>query len=98
MVRAASPMLEVKHLRKVYADSSRTVEAIRDVSFSVGQGELVCIVGPSGAGKTTLLEMRRRTAGAVVRRYHPGRTDGWSNRRPPWRWCFRNTAAACFRG
>jgi NitT/TauT family transport system ATP-binding protein len=56
MVRAASAMLEVKHLRKVYTDSSRTVEAIRDVSFSVGQGELVCIVGPSGAGKTTLLK------------------------------------------
>ena len=56
MVTAATPMLDVKRLRKVYADSSRTVEAIRDVSFSVGQGELVCIVGPSGAGKTTLLK------------------------------------------
>jgi len=49
-------MLDVKRLHKVYADSSRTVEAIRDVSFSVSQGELVCIVGPSGAGKTTLLK------------------------------------------
>ena len=76
MVRAASAMLEVKRLRKVYEDSSRTVEAIRDVSFSVGQGELVCIVGPSGAGKTTLLEVRRRTAGAVVGRNHPRRPDG----------------------
>ncbi|MFZ3355026.1 MAG: ABC transporter ATP-binding protein [Xanthobacteraceae bacterium] len=56
MARSASPMLEVKHLRKVYADSSRTVEAIQDVGFSVGQGEMVCIVGPSGAGKTTLLK------------------------------------------
>jgi NitT/TauT family transport system ATP-binding protein len=56
MVRAATPMLEVKRLRKVYAGTSRTVEAIRDVSFSVGEGELVCIVGPSGAGKTTLLK------------------------------------------
>ena len=56
MARSATAMLEVKHLRKVYADSTRTVEAIRDVGFSVGQGELVCIVGPSGAGKTTLLK------------------------------------------
>ena len=56
MVGAASPMLDVKRLHKVYADLSRTVEAIRDVSFSVSQGELVCIVGPSGAGKTTLLK------------------------------------------
>jgi NitT/TauT family transport system ATP-binding protein len=56
MVRAATPMLEVKRLRKIYAGASRTVEALKDVSFSVGQGELVCIVGPSGAGKTTLLK------------------------------------------
>ncbi|HTV35068.1 MAG TPA: ATP-binding cassette domain-containing protein, partial [Xanthobacteraceae bacterium] len=49
-------MLEVKRLHKVYADASRTVEAIRNVSLSVGEGELVCIVGPSGAGKTTLLK------------------------------------------
>jgi len=56
MQGAATPMLEVNRLRKIYEDASRTVEAIRDVSFSVKQGELVCIVGPSGAGKTTLLK------------------------------------------
>lgn len=56
MDRAATPMLAVEGLRKVYEDARRTVEAIRDVSFTVGQGELVCIVGPSGAGKTTLLK------------------------------------------
>ncbi|MGB7076237.1 MAG: ABC transporter ATP-binding protein [Xanthobacteraceae bacterium] len=70
MDRATPPMLEVKHLRKVYEDSSRTIEAIRDVSFGVGQGELVCIVGPSGAGKTTLLKciagLLAPTAGTVV--------------------------------
>jgi NitT/TauT family transport system ATP-binding protein len=56
MVKAATPMLEVRRLHKVYADASRTVEAIRSVSFRVSQGEMVCIVGPSGAGKTTLLK------------------------------------------
>jgi NitT/TauT family transport system ATP-binding protein len=70
MDRATKPMLEVKGLRKVYEDASRTVEAIRDVSFSVGAGELVCIVGPSGAGKTTLLKciagLLAPTSGAVV--------------------------------
>ncbi len=64
------PMLEVKGLRKVYEDASRTVEAIRDVNFAVGAGELVCIVGPSGAGKTTLLKciagLLPPTAGGVT--------------------------------
>jgi NitT/TauT family transport system ATP-binding protein len=55
----ASPhaaMLDVAGLRKVYSGAGRTVEAIRDVTFRVNAGELVCIVGPSGAGKTTLLK------------------------------------------
>jgi NitT/TauT family transport system ATP-binding protein len=70
MSRAATPILKVRRLRKVYEDPSRTVEAIRDVSFSVAQGEFVCIVGPSGAGKTTLLKciagLLTPSAGAIV--------------------------------
>jgi NitT/TauT family transport system ATP-binding protein len=49
-------MLEVTGLRKVYEDRSRTVEAIRDLTFTLDEGELVCLVGPSGCGKTTLLK------------------------------------------
>ncbi|MFD0686073.1 ABC transporter ATP-binding protein [Actinomadura fibrosa] len=48
-------MLDVRGLRKVYDGRGRGVEAVRDLTFTVGAGELVCIVGPSGAGKTTLL-------------------------------------------
>ena len=47
-------LLEVRHLRKAYA-GRRTVEAIGDLDFTVPQGELLCVIGPSGAGKTTLL-------------------------------------------
>ena len=50
-----APMLAIRQLRKVYEGSGRTVEAIRDVTFSLAERELICIVGPSGAGKTTLL-------------------------------------------
>jgi NitT/TauT family transport system ATP-binding protein len=49
-------LLDVRGVQKIYRGQGRTVEAVRDLTFSVGQGELVCIVGPSGAGKTTLLK------------------------------------------
>jgi NitT/TauT family transport system ATP-binding protein len=48
-------MLEVKGLRKVYSGGNREVEALRDLTFTVEGGDLVCLVGPSGCGKTTLL-------------------------------------------
>jgi NitT/TauT family transport system ATP-binding protein len=65
-----SARLEVRRLRKVYDGHGRVVEAIGDLSFACGAGELVCIVGPSGAGKTTLLKcvagLLAPTAGDVV--------------------------------
>jgi NitT/TauT family transport system ATP-binding protein len=67
---SAARMVEVVGLRKIYEDRSRTVEALRDVTFSVGAGEFVCIVGPSGAGKTTLLKciagLLTPTSGQVI--------------------------------
>ncbi|GAB3361574.1 ABC transporter ATP-binding protein [Modestobacter lapidis] len=50
-------LLDVAKVQKTYTGQGRTVEAVRDLTFSVGNGELVCIVGPSGAGKTTLLKV-----------------------------------------
>ncbi|MEV6965258.1 ABC transporter ATP-binding protein [Hamadaea sp. NPDC051192] len=47
--------LDVSGLRKTYEGHGEPVEAIRDLTFEVRRGELVCVVGPSGAGKTTLL-------------------------------------------
>ncbi|MFJ4782484.1 ABC transporter ATP-binding protein [Streptomyces sp. NPDC088794] len=49
-------MLDVRGLNKVYEGSGRRVEAVRDLTFTVSAGELVCLVGPSGCGKTTLLK------------------------------------------
>jgi len=57
--------LEVTGLRKSYG----SVQAVRDVSFTVRQGEIVALLGPNGAGKTTTLEIlegfRRRDGGVA---------------------------------
>ncbi|HLM03779.1 MAG TPA: ABC transporter ATP-binding protein [Blastococcus sp.] len=51
-------MLRVENLKKIYQEGTkRAFEAVHDLTFTVEQRELVCIVGPSGAGKTTLLKM-----------------------------------------
>ena len=49
--------IELADVCKTYKMGDRRVEALNDVSFSVEQGEICCVVGPSGAGKTTLLNI-----------------------------------------
>lgn len=41
----------------IYSSKKGPVEAVRDVSFSVGAGEFVSLVGPSGCGKSTILHI-----------------------------------------
>jgi NitT/TauT family transport system ATP-binding protein len=50
-------MLDVRGIKKVYEGKARTVEAVRDLTFTLEAGELACLVGPSGCGKTTLLKI-----------------------------------------
>ncbi|WP_405534518.1 ABC transporter ATP-binding protein [Streptomyces sp. NBC_00075] len=63
-------LLDVSGLNKVYEGSGRRVEAVRDLTFGIEAGELVCLVGPSGCGKTTLLKcvggLMTPTAGQVT--------------------------------
>jgi len=48
-----SKLLEVKKLTRRFGG----IVAVNDVSFEVGEGEIVAVIGPNGAGKTTLFNM-----------------------------------------
>ena len=48
-------MLEIKNIVKDYVTGSETVRALKDVSISFRESELVAVLGHSGCGKTTLL-------------------------------------------
>jgi iron(III) transport system ATP-binding protein len=68
------PALEITGIHKNF----ETFSALRDVSLSVRQGEMLCFLGPSGCGKTTLLRiiagLETQTAGRIVQN---GRDISW---------------------
>ena len=65
-----SNVLEVKNIEKYYGNKSNLTKAIDGISFNVGEGEFVGIMGASGSGKTTLLNcistIDRVTAGKII--------------------------------
>lgn len=48
-------VLEAKDLCKTYIANTRQINVLKDVNFTVYEGEMVAIMGPSGSGKSTLL-------------------------------------------
>ncbi len=63
-------ILEVKNIEKYYGNKSNLTKAIDNISFNIGSGEFVGIMGASGSGKTTLLNcistIDRVTAGHII--------------------------------
>lgn len=72
---AAVEILEVRKVAKVYNSAQGPVQAIGDISFTVGEDEFVSVVGPSGCGKTTLLKcisgLTRPSSGSSLLRGKP---------------------------
>lgn len=62
-------ILEVKDLCKTYIVNKRQNNVLRNISFTINEGEMVAVMGPSGSGKSTLLYtvsgMDKMTAGEV---------------------------------
>ena len=63
------PMIQVENLCKSFSTKNGTVEAARNISFSIEKGEIFGIIGLSGAGKSTLVRclnlLERPTSGTV---------------------------------
>lgn len=50
-------VLKVKNITKKYQAVNGEVEALKDISFSINEGEFVSLIGPSGCGKSTVLSI-----------------------------------------
>ena len=63
-------MIELKNLCKTYSLSDGSVEALKDVSLTIPDGDIYGIIGMSGAGKSTLVRcinlLERPTSGSVI--------------------------------
>lgn len=62
-------VLKLENISKTYQAKNGEIEALKDVNFSVGEGEFVSIIGPSGCGKSTLLSivagLEKKTSGKI---------------------------------
>ena len=54
---AAAPVVDAEDVTRRYGAGETAVDALRGVSLTVSQGELVAVMGPSGSGKSTLMHI-----------------------------------------
>lgn len=99
--------IDIEGLTKEYRKSDRTLHPVlSDITFSIGKGDFVIVLGESGCGKTTLLNLIAgfekpskgvvRADGEIVKRVHPSRLMLFQ--RPaliPWLTVKQNVAYGC---
>ena len=57
MSNARRPIIEMKHVSKIYSIGGEEVRALDDASLTICEGEFVAIIDPSGIGKSTLMNI-----------------------------------------
>ena len=50
-------VLEFKNVTKSYQDGNKEIEALKETSFKIEEGQFIAIIGPSGSGKSTFLTL-----------------------------------------
>lgn len=52
-----NPLIRLENVKKVYKVGETEVKALRDISYTIKEGDLIAIMGPSGSGKSTLMNI-----------------------------------------
>ena len=71
-------VLKIENISKTYQAKNDETEAIKNINFSVKEGEFVSIIGPSGCGKSTLLSI---IAGLEDKNSRENFNRWWGNKR-----------------
>ena len=89
-------LLTIKYFHKVYYSKNAEIEAIKNITFDLYEGEFISIVGPSGCGKSTFLniltKMDNLTSGEIIFS-NPNLKFGYmlqSDSLLPWKTVFEN--------